>query len=113
MKHTNEFKPVSVSHISPVYHNGHVRFWRMHVECAGKLTPLDLDILPETQHLIEFGEHKMPENTTVLKYSWRNGLFGLGWNRIWQFRIKILSKITEESIKQRQTSQLNNAVKTR
>ena len=113
-------KPVSVSCREPVYIDGKIKYWQVRVVFDGDLRlspPVNLsyeDIkmlhnlhinerfnseelslkvkLPQMFHICSFEYDDKSGNTSVL-YSFRSDLLGIGAQRAWCFRLKILDKI--------------------
>ena len=123
--------PVSVEYV-PVYINGRVKYYNVHVKYIGDLSlntesresalelreksPLAFNsdpmnhrmltpvlredvIIPKRYHITGF-KYDSTKNISDIQYSWRNGLFGHGAERAWQFKIKMQALITvNENIK--------------
>lgn len=122
-------KPVSVSQTVPVYNNGRIIAWNVHVFFDGDLSTntaqrnkwrelIDKNphlvwedgkmlnpilkkniIIPNERHLTGLFRYNPEKNVSELEWSWRDGLFGCGAERAWQFRIKILAQINKQRVK--------------
>ena len=120
-------KPVSVSHCTPVYINGRIKAYNLRVFYAGVLSMNtnerrewrkfvdenpqtlydNLDMLrpvikPNLQitgasHLTGYFKYHDADDTSEFEYSWRKGIFNRGAERAWQFRMKILASIHEDT----------------
>ena len=123
----NLVKPVSVSHCTPVYINGRIKAYNLRVFYAGDLSTNtserrkwrnfidehpqmlwdNMDMLkpvinpnlhiPGVSHLTGLFKYHDNDDTSELEYSWCKGLFNLGAERAWQFRLKILASISEDT----------------
>lgn len=122
-------KTVSVSQCIPVYIKGNIKYWKVNVEYAGNLAmnlasvnawrdiynknpktfdenPSYYDALriilkpvPEVKHITGFFKYNPEKNTSELEYAWRDDLCGVGAERAWQFRIKMLAQINRQRMK--------------
>lgn len=120
--------PVDVSHCVPVYINGKIKYWNVHVFYGGdlstntkqreetrkiidKLSFEDFEmlkpvikpniIIPKESHLTGLFRYNREKNVSELEYSWRDGLFGNGARRAWDFRLKMYSQIINNRNKER------------
>lgn len=115
--------PISVSHCNPVYVNGRVKYWNIQVVYNADLflyrpdkkllnvselrrslmqEPLYFEMItpvlnpkiyiPNRGH-VSNARYDDVDGTTILGYSWRNGLFGRGAERADRFRTNMLAKI--------------------
>jgi len=110
--------PVAVSY-GPVYVNGRVKFWRVGVTYVGKLVmnikqeprykykkePESFDIvpglnIPNLNHA-EIFDYDAKSDTTLICYVWKDGLFGRGAERAWNFRLKIFGEIINNRHKEK------------
>lgn len=119
--------PVAVSGCTPVYNNGRIIGYNVHVFYDGDLSTnteireswrdlidshphLVWDnmnmlrpviktniIIPNKWHLTGYFEYHHESDTSELEYGWRKGLFGCGAKRAWQFRLKMLAKVKENN----------------
>lgn len=112
-RHVN---PIAVSGVKPVYVNGRLKYWTVDVDYNRNLR------LPHQEYLLDdlgnsgivlnpvfdikksrrvsFVKYEPGTNNTRLTYSWRDGLFGLGGERAWRFRLNIIAQINKnENIK--------------
>ncbi len=116
MKEKKFVQPVSVSDCIPMYIDGRLKYWNVHVKYVGNLSmdgvfknlraqdfiydsngfapvfTVEKDV-PNGRHLAGFFKYDKKSNTSGLDYYWRNGLFGRGWDRAWKFRLEILAQI--------------------
>ena len=113
---TRHVNPVAVSGVWPVYVNGRLKYWTVDVEYDADLRLPHQEYLPDdlgksgivlnpvfdikkTRH-VSFVKYEPGTNNTRLTYSWRDGLFGLGGERAWRFRLNIIAQINKnENIK--------------
>lgn len=113
---TRHVNPVAVSGVWPVYVNGRLKYWTVDVEYDADLRLPYQEYLPDdweksgvllnpvfdikkSRH-VSFGKYNPETNNTRLTYSWRDGLFGLGGERAWLFRLSIIAEINRnENIK--------------
>lgn len=103
-------KPIKVSQVNPVYINGKIKYWGLDVTYNGDLRLPGQKFLPDEvfgiilnpvidiEKVCYVSAVKYDANTdsTKLSYSFRDGLFGRGAERAWQFRIKMLASITRQ-----------------
>lgn len=124
-------KPLFVSHCDPVYVNDKLKYYQVKVSFAGDLRLMapavissDLvknpalynePLLHEMMQPVLNPKIKLPnilhaysltyddtDNTTLISYAFRNDLFGIGANRAWKFRLRMLGelrKAKDENIK--------------
>ena len=58
---------------------------------------LDKDvILPDSKHLTGCFKYDPENNISVIEYGWRDGIFGCGAERAWNFRLKMLGLINKK-----------------
>ena len=57
-------------------------------------------LIPSVKHMTGFFKYNPEKNVSQLEYAWRDGLFGWGAERAWQFRIKMLAQINKQKAKQ-------------
>lgn len=123
--------PVDVSHCVPVYINEKIKHWNVHVFYGGDLSTNteqreethkitdesskvsfeDFEmlkpvikpniIIPKESHLTGLFRYNREKNVSELEYSWRDGLFGNGARRAWDFRLKMYSQIINNRNKER------------
>lgn len=119
-------QPISVSHCTPVYINGRIKYWNIRVFYEGDLSTntaqrtdvlklvnknpylvwkfmdelqpfLKPDIIiPQKNRLTGLFRYNPEKDLSELEYSWRDGLFGYGAERAWQFRLKMLAQINKQ-----------------
>ncbi|MCQ2568549.1 MAG: hypothetical protein MJ163_03055 [Alphaproteobacteria bacterium] len=105
--------PVDVSHCVPVYINGKIKYWNVHVFYGGDLST-NTEQREETHKITDESSKVFFEDFEMLKpvikpniiiseleYSWRDGLFGNGARRAWDFRLKMYSQIINNRNKER------------
>ncbi|MCQ2571753.1 MAG: hypothetical protein MJ165_02015 [Alphaproteobacteria bacterium] len=58
---------------------------------------LDQDvIIPNPKHLTGYFKYDAENNISVIEYGWRDGIFGWGAERAWNFRLKMLGLINKK-----------------
>ena len=117
--------PVSVSGCTPVYVNGRIKWWTVHVFFNGDLSINTTqrnkwrELIDKNPHLVHengiflrpvirpdiimpkkgnwssYFKYHADKNMSEIEYAWRNGLFDCGGERAWQFRIKMLAQIAK------------------
>ena len=108
---TRHVNPVAVSGVKPVYVNGRLKYWTVDVEYDADLRLPHQEYLPDDlgksgivlnpvfdikkPHHVSFVKYEPGTNNTRLTYSWRDGLFGLGGERAWRFRLDIIAQINK------------------
>ena len=80
MQKTENYEILSVSHVQPVCNrNGKVSAWMVSVQYK----------IPDARYNV----------TKSVEYEFYN-LFGFGWHRAWQFRLKCLGRMSEQKHKE-------------
>lgn len=52
--------------------------------------------VPGTKYMTGFFKYNPEKDTSELEYAWRDGLFGRGGERAWQFRIQMLAQMNKQ-----------------
>ena len=56
-------------------------------------------VIPNIKHLSGLFRYDREKDVSTIGYFWRDDSFGFGAERAWRFRLKMLSKIKEQKIR--------------
>jgi len=89
-------QPVSVSYREPVIIGNRIRYWHVDVGFEGDIIGNFKSVKVPKQNHIYTWKYDRQNNTTSVFYSFRNDLLGIGAERAWRFRLKMLDAINQK-----------------
>lgn len=89
-------KPVYVSYREPVVIDNKIKYWHVDVGFEGDIIGNFKNIKVPKLNRIYTWKYDQKSNVTSVFYSFKNDLLGIGAERAWRFRLKMLDAINQK-----------------